>query len=81
MRTGAPRIGGPQTREVDVKKSLLTIALCAFQGACASQPDVVDDTGTLLSYSDLATEITVGYEDLAGRERKVQPDDELVDTP
>jgi len=64
-----------------VKKSLLIILLCALQGACASQSGVVSDTSALLSYSDLATEITVGYEDLSGRPNTVQSDDETVDTP
>jgi len=64
-----------------VKKSLLIIMLCAMQGACASQSGVVSDANVLLSYTDLATEITIGYEDLAGARSRVPSDDEPVDTP
>ena len=55
--------------------------LCAMQGACASQSGVVSDANVLLSYTDLATEITIGYEDLAGARSRVPSDDEPVDTP
>lgn len=64
-----------------MKKSLLIITLCAIQGACASQPAAVSNAGTLLSYADLATEITVGFEDLADRKQSGQSDAEPVDTP
>ena len=55
--------------------------LCVLQVACASQPAVVSNSGALLSYADLATEITVGYEDLANRKRSIEADDGPVDTP
>lgn len=64
-----------------MKKSLLIIVLCLLQGACASQPEAVSSAGTLLSYADLATEITVGFEDLADGKPSSQSDAESVDTP
>lgn len=69
------------TREVEMKKSLLILLLCAVQGACASHPAVVDNENTLLSYAELANEITVGYENVAGRGIDRQTDDESLDTP
>ena len=52
-----------------------------LQGACASQPEAASSAGTLLSYADLATEITVGFEDLADGKPSSQSDAESVDTP
>ena len=56
-------VGRPQTREVDMKKYLFIIALCYLLGACAASPGPQTGDNDLLSFSDLANEITVGFED------------------
>mgnify|MGYP001814825900 FL=1 len=48
-----------------MKKLLFIIVLAAFQSGCASQSGYPGRGGTLLSFEDLASEITVGYEVLA----------------
>ena len=69
------------TREVKMKKSLLIICLCAFQAACSSQPIVTTDGSALLSFSDLANEITVGYRDISRDIPTDQDDKETLGTP
>ncbi|MGI9262788.1 MAG: hypothetical protein ACR2QR_12165 [Woeseiaceae bacterium] len=64
-----------------MKKFLLIMLLCVFQGACASNPAVVSDENTLLSYADLANEITVAHENIARRGADPVFNDEPVDTP
>ena len=64
-----------------MKKSLLIILLCALQSACSTQSAALSGENTLLSYADLANEITVGFEDMIGREPTVQPVDEPLETP
>ena len=56
-------MGRPQTREVDMKKYLFIIALCSSLGACAASPGPQAGDNDLLSFSDLANEITVGFKD------------------
>ena len=69
-----------QTREVDMKKSFFLMLLAASLGACSIQQPVADQKPVLLSFTDLATEITVGYQ--AG-DLTVVDDDKpaLIDTP
>jgi hypothetical protein len=56
-------MGRPQTREVNMKKCIFIIALCASLGACATTSGPQTGDKDLLSFSDLANEITVGFED------------------
>jgi hypothetical protein len=60
--------GGRKTREVGMKKLIVIITLCALQAACAGQQPVPADDGVLLSYQELATEITVGLQALSVEE-------------
>ena len=69
------------TREVEMKKSLLIILLCATQYGCSTQTGTLDTQNTLLSYNDLANEITVDYENVSGRSIDRRNDDEPLDTP
>lgn len=48
-----------------MKKSILIIALCACQAACSTQPMMVEQPAALLTFADLANEITVGYRDVS----------------
>ena len=50
------------TREVEMKKHIFIIALCFSLGACAGLPGAPAGDSDLLSYADLANEITVGFE-------------------
>ncbi len=54
--------GDQLTREVKMKKLLFIIALLAFQVACTTQPPLPVRQGALLSFTDLAGEMTVNYE-------------------
>jgi len=65
------------TREVIMKNLFLIISLCLLQCACASQSQPPEDSHALLSFSELANEITVGFED-GGSERVLTP---AGDTP
>jgi uncharacterized lipoprotein YajG len=56
--------GECMAREVTMKNALFTIALCLFLGACSTQPQARHDGRTLLSFDDLANEITVGFKDI-----------------
>lgn len=47
-----------------MKKHLFIIGLLLTQTACSTQAPVASEQRALLSFSDLATEITVGYEEL-----------------
>lgn len=69
----------PETREVEMKKSIFFILLASFLGACSTQLPVVSSTPALLSFNDLATEITVGYQ--AHDATTVDNDQDNVDTP
>ena len=64
-----------------MKKSLLIILLCAVQSACSTPSVAQSGENALLSYADLANEITVGYEEMAGRESTVQSVDKPLETP
>jgi hypothetical protein len=57
------------TREVEMKKYLFIIVLCSALGACVSSPGARTGDSDLLSFTDLANEITVGFE-----ERRVKPE-------
>jgi hypothetical protein len=62
-------------------KSILIIALCVLQGACAGHSGAPDDAKTLLSYTDLANEITVSHVNDSRPRADSQSDDEPFDTP
>ena len=69
------------TREVEMKKSLFIICLCALQAACATQPVEYHSGSSLLSFDDLASEITVGYRDISAEPKSAADRDEAADTP
>ena len=71
----------PKTREVEMKKMLTIILLCAFTGACSTQAPTVSTNRTLLSFNELATEITVGYEELAASTAREPEADRPLGTP
>ena len=50
-----------------MKKTFIIILLSYLQSACSSQPLHLGNDHTLLSYCELATEITVGYEEIVAR--------------
>lgn len=47
-----------------MKKSIFIILLAMVQGACATQQPFEAGSHSLLSFAQLATEITVGYEEI-----------------
>jgi hypothetical protein len=51
-----------------MKKSLMIIVLAALQYGCANQPATPDDGSLLIGFTEIASEITVGYQ-------KVEPGD------
>ena len=63
-----------------MKKRLIIICLCFLQAACAVQSMVAGDRGALLSYGDLASEITVAYRDTSTGHAP-EPRDEPVGAP
>ena len=69
------------TREVEMKKSIIIMCLCALQAACASQPAATDSGSALLSFNDLASEITVGFRDISAEGSRDAASDENFDTP
>ena len=64
-----------------MKKFLLIIVLCASQTACVSQAPAIRGDGVLLSFNDLASEITVGFETADTPDRDPLPDDMPRGTP
>ena len=64
-----------------MKKLFLIIALCAFQAACVSQPPATRGDGVLLSFSDLASQITVGFESVDTVDEDRLPEDMPLGTP
>ena len=50
------------TREVEMKKLIFFMCLSAIMTGCISQPSTPSNDDVLLSFDDLATEITVGLE-------------------
>jgi hypothetical protein len=64
-----------------MKNLLLIIALISTQCACAGQPQRAASADALLSFGDLANEITVGFEDFNAASR-TNPEAELpIATP
>lgn len=53
-----------------MKNAFFIITLSVLQAACAGQAQVSGGAGALLSFAELANEITVGVEEL-GNERAV----------
>jgi hypothetical protein len=64
-----------------MKNLILIISLCFFQCACASQPQPTEDSRTLLRFSDLANEITVGFRDGDSKRVPTQVDDTPAGMP
>ena len=64
-----------------MKKFILIIALCASQTACVSQIPAMQGDGVLLSFNDLASEITVGFETADTPDKDSLPDDMPRGTP
>ena len=64
-----------------MKKYFLIIALCVIQSACAGQAPNPGGSGALLTFSDLASEITVGVETTDTPETDRLPDDLPLGTP
>jgi hypothetical protein len=64
-----------------MKKLISIIALCAVQSACVSQAPASRGDGVLLSFADLASEITVGVETADTSESDQLPDDMPLGTP
>jgi len=61
-----------------MKNALFIIALYLFLGACSTQPQARHDGRTLLSFDDLANEITVAFEDIDETQAAmVQPESPL----
>ena len=56
---------GAETREVVMKKIMFIIGLCVLQCACAVQNPQPVNSESLLSFADLANEITVAYVDMS----------------
>ena len=70
--------GERMTREVTMKSTLFIIALCLLLGACSTQPQARHDGRALLSFDDLANEITVAFENIDETQAAmVQPDSPL----
>ena len=53
---------GQLTREVRMKKIFIIIALATLQSGCSTQAAQPNPKGALLSFTDLAAEITVRHE-------------------
>ena len=64
-----------------MKNMFLIINLCLIQCACSSQPQPAEDGRALLSFSDLANEITVGFEDGDSKRVPTPDGDTPVGTP
>lgn len=64
-----------------MKTFFLIIALCVSQAACVSQSHVAREANVLLSFSDLANEITVGVETMDTTDADVLPNDMPMGTP
>lgn len=73
--------GGVWTREVGVKKLFLIIVLCATQAACVSYTPASASDGVLLSFNDLANEITVDVETTDTADKSQLPEDRPLGTP
>jgi len=64
-----------------MKNLFLIISLCIFQCACANHPQPTEDSRALLSFSDLANEITVGYQVGVSKRVPTQVSDTPAGTP
>ena len=63
-----------------MKNFILIIALCIFQSACSTQPMVAEQPPSLLTFADLANEITVGYRDVSA-DAATDGDGVAIDSP
>jgi hypothetical protein len=64
-----------------MKKSFLIISLCIIQAACAGQAPFPRSDGVLLSFNDLASEITVDIETADTADKDRLPADAPLGTP
>lgn len=64
-----------------MKNLFLIINLCLLQCACVSQPQPTEDGRALLRFSDLANEITVGFQDGDSKRVPMQVGDTPAGTP
>jgi hypothetical protein len=64
-----------------MKNLLLIIVLLSLQCACASQPQATGHAPVLLSFSELANEITVGFEDIGKHRRADRHANTALGTP
>ncbi len=64
-----------------MKKSFLIILLCTIQTACATQAPFPRSDGVLLSFNDLASEITVDIETTDTPDKNRLPVDAPLGTP
>jgi len=60
-----------------MKNILSIIMLCVFQGACSTPAVVSHGSSSLLSFNDLANEITVAYEDMSTNQPAADDDGPL----
>ena len=56
-----------------MKKSLMIIVLAALQYGCASQPATPEDGSSMISFTEIGNEITIGYQKVeAGEGGKIE---------
>ena len=56
-----------------MRRSFFIVALAALQCACGTQPVVSGTDSSLISFAEIANEITVRYENMDGGEVQQQP--------
>lgn len=56
-----------------MKKSLMIIVLAALQYGCSSQPATPDDGSSMISFTEIADEITVGYQKVEAGDARDEP--------
>ena len=56
-----------------MKKSLMIIVLAALQYGCASQPATSDDGSSMISFTEIGNEITVGYQQVEAGDTQDEP--------
>lgn len=64
-----------------MKNFIFFIVLCFSQAACSTPGTARSENGTLLSFQDLANEITVAYDDMDRQERGRSPEANPIGTP
>ena len=64
-----------------MKNRIIIIALCATLGACATTSAPQSGDSDLLSFTDLANEITVGFEDRSNTQARTAEIEGPLGTP